>query len=679
MTEKPDVDAPDVDTPDVEALDVEAQGSVVVGVTVVDQLIRAGVREAVVCPGSRSAPLALAFAEADRTGRVRVHVRTDERTAAFLALGLAKASGRVVPVVMTSGTAVANCLPAMVEASMAGVPLMVLSANRPLALVGTGANQTIEQAEIFGVHARATLTTDGGSVRDLVAAGGGSGAADADASELGVTGASVRRVIDEAVAAALNPLNPGGVHVDVPLEEPLVPESTDVVSLLAREAASEAEPAGEVAGREAGNGAAHEAAAGAAGLVSGADIASGAARDARENPRRNRALPYGEVGVDLAKRTLVIAGSSADEAWARAISDELADVPTIAEPTAAAPDFPVHSAAIGMFTAGVVAHGEYSAMTRPEHIILVGRPTLHRAVTALLKDPDIPVTVLTDVENYPTFATNIVQVGSRIRLENDSPQAWLDVCRGVSDMGAEAVRQALRLPRAAGSTAGGAENSAAGGAPFSAAHAVAVVADSLSVGDLLVLGASTAVRDASRAGLPFDGVRTLANRGAAGIDGTISTAIGAALAHAAADPTAIRAPRTVAVMGDLTFLHDATALNIGPHEPRPSNMLIVVTNDNGGGIFETLEPGRDALRTFGDGTPAFERVFGTPTGANIEDICHAFSADYHQATSVEDLARIVEEHEELGNEGITVVEAVVDRAWRRTIEQHIVTTVNPQR
>ncbi|KAB3523595.1 2-succinyl-5-enolpyruvyl-6-hydroxy-3-cyclohexene-1-carboxylic-acid synthase [Corynebacterium sp. zg254] len=612
---------------DVEALDVEAQGSVVVGVTVVDQLIRAGVREAVVCPGSRSAPLALAFAEADRTGRLRVHVRTDERTAAFLALGLAKASGRVVPVVMTSGTAVANCLPAMVEASMAGVPLMVLSANRPLALVGTGANQTIEQAEIFGVHARTTLSTHG---------------------------ASVRRVIDEAVAAALNPLNPGGVHVDVPLEEPLVPESTDVVSLLAREAASEAEPAGEVA------------------------------RDARENPRRNRALPYGEVGVDLSKRTLVIAGSSADEAWARAISDELADVPTIAEPTAAAPDFPVHSAAIGMFTAGVVAHGEYSAMTRPEHIILVGRPTLHRAVTVLLKDSDIPVTVLTDVENYPTFATNIVQVGSRIRLDNDSPRAWLDVCRGVSDMGAEAVRQALRLTRAAGSTAGGKESGAAANvpdssAPFSAAHAVAVVADSLSVGDLLVLGASTAVRDASRAGLPFDGVRTLANRGAAGIDGTISTAIGAALAHAAADPTAIRAPRTVAVMGDLTFLHDATALNIGPHEPRPSNMLIVVTNDNGGGIFETLEPGRDALRTFGDGTPAFERVFGTPTGANIEDICHAFSADYHQATSVEDLARIVEEHEELGNEGITVVEAVVDRAWRRTIEQHIATTVNPQR
>ncbi|KAB1554540.1 2-succinyl-5-enolpyruvyl-6-hydroxy-3-cyclohexene-1-carboxylic-acid synthase [Corynebacterium sp. 319] len=650
-------------------MDVEDQGSVVVGVTVVDQLIRAGVREAVVCPGSRSAPLALAFAEADRTGRVRVHVRTDERTAAFLALGLAKASGRVVPVVMTSGTAVANCLPAMVEASMAGVPLMVLSANRPLALVGTGANQTIEQAEIFGVHARATLSTHGASVRESAAGSadaGGSGAVDADVSEssaTGASGASVRSVIDEAVAAALNPLNPGGVHVDVPLEEPLVPESTDVVSLLAREAASEAEPAGEVA------------------------------RDARENPRRNRALPYGEVGVDLSKRTLVIAGSSADEAWARAISDELADVPTIAEPTAAAPDFPVHSAAIGMFTAGVVAHGEYSAMTRPEHIILVGRPTLHRAVTALLKDPDIPVTVLTDVENYPTFATNIVQVGSRIRLDNDSPQAWLDVCRGVSDMGAEAVRQALRLTRAPASTESGAAGSGSavdgtGGAaanapdssaPFSAAHAVAVVADSLSVGDLLVLGASTAVRDASRAGLPFDGVRTLANRGAAGIDGTISTAIGAALAHAAADPTAIRAPRTVAVMGDLTFLHDATALNIGPHEPRPSNMLIVVTNDNGGGIFETLEPGRDALRTFGDGTPAFERVFGTPTGANIEDICHAFSADYHQATSVEDLARIVEEHEELGNEGITVVEAVVDRAWRRTIEQHIATTVNPQR
>ena len=129
------------------------------GLVLVDQLIRSGVREAVLCPGSRNSPLNLAFVEAERVGRVRLHVRTDERSAAFLALGLAKVSRQPVPVVMTSGTAVANCLPAMVEATLSGVPLVVLSANRPLSLLGSGANQTIDQAEIFGTHSVCTLNT----------------------------------------------------------------------------------------------------------------------------------------------------------------------------------------------------------------------------------------------------------------------------------------------------------------------------------------------------------------------------------------------------------------------------------------------------------------------------------------------------------------------------------------
>ncbi|MFZ2275117.1 MAG: thiamine pyrophosphate-binding protein, partial [Corynebacterium variabile] len=125
----------------------------VVAAVIVDELVRAGVREAVVCPGSRSAALALALAEADRTHRLRLHVRTDERSASFLALGMARRSGRPVPVLMTSGTAVANCLPAMVEATASGVPLLILSADRPVSFQGTGANQTIAQSGIFGAHA----------------------------------------------------------------------------------------------------------------------------------------------------------------------------------------------------------------------------------------------------------------------------------------------------------------------------------------------------------------------------------------------------------------------------------------------------------------------------------------------------------------------------------------------
>ncbi|RRO98845.1 2-succinyl-5-enolpyruvyl-6-hydroxy-3-cyclohexene-1-carboxylate synthase, partial [Corynebacterium bovis] len=175
--------------------------AVTVAATVVDELVRCGVTDAVVCPGSRSAPLALALAEAARTGRLRLHVRTDERSAAFLALGVARRSRRVVPVVMTSGTAVANCLPAMVEATASGVPLLVLSANRPLDVLGTGANQTIDQAGIFGAHAVASLSLD-------AAVTGGSAPA-------------VRSRVDAAVEAALDPSRGGGVQLDIPFAPPL--------------------------------------------------------------------------------------------------------------------------------------------------------------------------------------------------------------------------------------------------------------------------------------------------------------------------------------------------------------------------------------------------------------------------------------------------------------------------
>src|SRR5215218_11138550 len=125
---------------------------------VVDELIRGGVRDIVLCPGSRNAPLAFALHDADRAGRVRLHVRIDERTAGYLAIGLAVAEGAPVCVAMTSGTAVANLGPAVVEANYARVPLIVLSANRPYELLGTGANQTMEQLGYFGTQMRESVS-----------------------------------------------------------------------------------------------------------------------------------------------------------------------------------------------------------------------------------------------------------------------------------------------------------------------------------------------------------------------------------------------------------------------------------------------------------------------------------------------------------------------------------------
>ena len=128
--------------------------STALATVVVDELVRHGVREAVLCPGSRSAPLAYALQDADRAGRLRLHVRVDERSAGFLALGMAKLTRRPVPVFTTSGTAAANLHPAVLEASHAAVPLIIVSADRPSELQGTGANQTTDQGHLFGTAVR---------------------------------------------------------------------------------------------------------------------------------------------------------------------------------------------------------------------------------------------------------------------------------------------------------------------------------------------------------------------------------------------------------------------------------------------------------------------------------------------------------------------------------------------
>ncbi|HXV93892.1 MAG TPA: 2-succinyl-5-enolpyruvyl-6-hydroxy-3-cyclohexene-1-carboxylic-acid synthase, partial [Pseudonocardia sp.] len=177
--------------------------STVLARVIVDELVRCGVTDAVLCPGSRNAPLSFALQAADAAGRLRLHVRIDERTAGFLALGLAARSRRPVPVCTTSGTAVANLHPAVLEASFSGVPLIALTADRPPALVGTGANQTIAQPGVFAHAVR------------LEAGLGPAG----DPAEHG----RWRSRVDRAVAAAT--AGPGPVHLNVAFAEPLVPDA----------------------------------------------------------------------------------------------------------------------------------------------------------------------------------------------------------------------------------------------------------------------------------------------------------------------------------------------------------------------------------------------------------------------------------------------------------------------
>ncbi len=548
-----------------------APSEVVAGL-IVDELIRCGTREAVVCPGSRSAPLARALLSAERAGRLRLHVRADERSAGFLALGLAAATGTVTPVAVTSGTAVANLLPAMVEATYSRVPLMALTADRPASYRGTGANQTIVQDRLFDDASVSEVDVDGTAPLP------GSGAA------------ALRARVDRMVAAALAPGRGGAVHLNVRLVEPLVPDEERLPELPAGRADGPWTRVRHMAGQKPGH----------------ASV----------------------VKLDLGKKSLVIAGSGAPDL------PELAAVPTIAEPNAPAPETPVHPLAAATF-------GRDDC--RPEQIVVLGRPTLHRGVARLLADPRIDVTVIADGEDYPDVTANARCVAAGVEAVGECPEAWLEICGAASDLAVSAVRDVLAEPVES----------------LSGLHVAAAVADSLRTGEQLVLGASNPVRDASWAGLPFPGVDVHAGRGAAGIDGTVATAIGVALARDRAHADEIRPPRTIALMGDLTFLHDAGALSIGPGEPRPESLTIVVANDSGGGIFETLEAGAPALRG------SFERVFGTPHSVDLAALCAAYGVEHGEVRDLPDLLAVL--HPDTDVDGIRVVEVATSRAGRREL------------
>jgi 2-succinyl-5-enolpyruvyl-6-hydroxy-3-cyclohexene-1-carboxylate synthase len=542
---------------------------------VVDELIRGGVRDVVLCPGSRNAPLAFALQDADRAGRIRLHVRIDERTAGYLAIGLAIAAGTPVCVAMTSGTAVANLGPAVVEANYARVPLIVLSANRPYELLGTGANQTMEQLGYFGTQVRATISL---------------GLAEDAPERMDALNATWRSATCRVLVAATGArsANAGPVHFDIPLREPLVPDP---------------DPGPTPQGRPGG-------------------------KPWTYTPLVSFDQP---LDIDLGPDTVVIAGHGAGE------QPTLAALPTVAEPTAPPAANPLHPLALPLL--------------RPQQVIMLGRPTLHRPVSALLADSSVPVYALTTGPRWPDVSGNSQATGTRAVTTGEPNPAWLRRCAELNRHAIAAVRGQLKAhPLTTG------------------LHVAAAVADALSPGDQLVLGASNPVRDAALVGLNPYGIKVRSNRGVAGIDGTVSTAIGAALAHEGShEQTGSRSraggdipPRTIALIGDLTFVHDSSGLLIGPTEPVPANLTIVVSNDNGGGIFELLEQGDPRF------SDVSARVFGTPHDVDVGALCRAYHIDSRQI-EVDELGAALDEPAA----GLRVLEVKADRSSLRQLHAAI--------
>jgi len=589
-----------------------------------------GVHDVVLAPGSRSAPLALVLHRADEVGDLRLHVRIDERSAGFLALGLATGSRRPVAVVTTSGTAVGNLLPAVMEAHHTGRQLIVVSADRPDRLRGTGANQTTDQAGIFGGFA---------PCHDLVP--------DATAEE--IEGAAERAC-----------RWPGPSQINVQFDGNLMPADPDPASWWHRPHTTPSAPKqcfdGERTGvpRRSVTNRPFDVPAGPPSPLDHDNPAQ------PEKTRPTSALDHDNPApaektwsasatpIPLGPRTVVVAGDDAGPA-ARLLA-EAGNWPLFAEPTSGA-------------RTGRQAIRTYRLLlgtdlrSQIERVVVVGHPTLSRPITSLISDPSLDIVAVRDRSGIATDPGRVATIVDEVPVLAPSPtpssahstssltpssaqsgSAWFDQWRAADDALATRVDEYLASRT---------------GSPLAIAS---VVAHAVGPHTTLVVGSSNVVRDLDIMATPWPPHEhrfVVGNRGLAGIDGTVSTAVGVALGRPGAT-------RTIAFLGDLTLLHDTNGLLIGPDEPRP-DLTIVVLNDDGGAIFAGLEQGAPPYAA------AFERVFGTPHHTDVAALCRAHGIDHERVTEPERLAEV------LGSQpsGIRLIEVAVARTDRRAEADHL--------
>ena len=511
------------------------------------EFVRLGVRDVVLSPGSRSQALALAAADLEAAGLVRLRVRIDERVAGFLALGLAVESHTPVLVITTSGTAVANLHPAVLEAHHSGVPIIVLSADRPEIARGIGSNQTTVQPGIFGFATPMTWDVD-------------APLGDDDEPE---RAASLARA---AMAAAHGPVHLNLAFIE-PLSSPAEGTPVTVPPATTTEAGSTAEAA------------------------LSTEIVPG-------------------------PRTVVVAGHGAGPR-AEQLAREL-DAALFAEVSSGAHYGP------NLVVAYRPLLAEPGFGDAIERVIVLGHPTLSREVPALVQRGDVEAIVVRTpgVEDYnPGRAATVIDalvvdgqpddrawVGrwvttSRAMLEqHDAPDIGISISDAPRDQAAfgRAVLAGLR-------------------APVSRRALVEAAWRMTWPHDRLVLGASRLIREADKV-VPGKKISVHANRGLAGIDGTIATAIGVALASQA-DPENHGVTRIL--LGDLAALHDAGALLFGTGEARP-RIQVIVGNDGGGTIFDGLEVAASAA------ADRFDRVLLTAQSVSLEALASAYGWEYRR-------------------------------------------------
>ena len=584
---------------------------------VVASLVEAGVKRVVISPGSRNAPLTYALADAAQAGYLQLRVVVDERSAAFVALGASRSDwlheglARPAVAVMTSGSAVANAHPAVVEADAAGVPLIILSADRPHALVNTGASQTTVQTGIFGAATRYQA--------DL----GDTNASDAVANQ-------VRRAV--AAASGRLSLDPGPVHLNVRLAPPLAPAAPWQVPhlepkthwLRARKPLEE--------------------------QLNGVTVSQVGCR----------------LGLDPARRGVIVVGDN-DDAELAHFAASLAHAwgwPLLAEPTSLVRTDANAVAAYSALLAGGDGSvgGDGAQLSQEiEQLLVVGHPTLTRPIGALLAREDIYQVVLTnrarwsDVSGQAAYVTTLEQAlsslntpdvsagagagadadaggdasasadagaGAGVGKNAPSPlwlQRWLQA--GQQQLNATSVTKAAQMALTTWQATSQYE---------SHSQSTAIHSDGLESSVTLMAASSMTIRylDARLpAGKQLKKMPgpVVANRGLAGIDGTISTAVG--LAWASGQPVRV-------IIGDLAAAHDLTGLVKAVTETEV-DLQVIVLDDHGGKIFSGLEYGASELSNY------FLRFFTTAQQVDFAQAAAAFGAHVSVIDDVDGLQSLL--------------------------------------
>ena len=544
--------------------------------TLVDEWLHCGVRHAVVSPGSRSTPIALEIANRQE---IEMHIFHDERSAAFAALGIAKASGVPAILVCSSGTAAVEFHPAVVEAHHSETPILICTADRPAELQGVGAPQTIDQQNLYGVAIRKFVNAEVAN--------------DSESH-------TWRHIARDLFATSLGDVQ-GPVHLNLRFREPLMGFATNLPPRSASDA------------------------------VITKKVALPSSRSLR---KLNKALE--------SEKGLIIAGPENYRVESILRLAENLGWPIIADPRSGTR---VPNKLVVAGADAILRDEDFSKRLRPDVVLRFGTLPASKVVnswlsgsganqvvittTPSLTDPDrqCSLHIVSDIDE---LCAGLVSVHSKESVRKRS-LSWLDKWVAAEDSAQKAINAALADEP--GLTEPG------------VARAIYALVPEASH---LVVSSSMPIRDVEWFGAPRSGLRVHANRGANGIDGVVSTAVGVALAT--------RQPTTL-LIGDIALLHDVNGLiNLAS---RKIDLRIVVIDNNGGGIFSFLPQAQTLDEA------KFEKIFGTPHDANIKMLAQAHQINTHELTNISDLAEV------LSQRGPWLARVVTDRQENVKVHERI--------